>query len=218
MAEVIKFSGSFATQRYLPEGWLGLVSLRADLADMSRIDRKQVRYHDSHERSKPVGMVTRTWFEPEPQPDGRFMMDVELPVIEANGYFREQRDAGMRGDTSVGYRITDIRFVRPGATWDEDEFDAAWTLLEISDVTIPMDDTGEGRDALPAGDADGYDVSRDVVLRTDWGRGYVRRDILTRADAARKAHRDVLDTIRYVSDTKFSSGPMTRKKHKGSEA
>ena len=205
MVEVIKFSGSFATQRYLPEGWLGLVSLRADLADLTRAEKRMVRYHDSHERSKPVGMVPRVWFESEPEPDGRYMMEVELPVIGANAYFREQRDAGMRGDTSVGYRITDIRFVRPGATWDEDEFDAAWTLLEVSDVTIPMDDTGEGRDALPAGDEDGYDASRDVVLRTDWGRGYVRREILTRADDARKAHRErsMSDKIK-IGDQEYS--------------
>ena len=204
MVDAIKFNASFATQRYLPEGWLGLVSLRADLADFSRVDRRQVRYLDSHKAELPVGMLERVWFEADPQPDGRYMMDVSLPVIDANKYFREQRDAGMRGDTSVGYRITDIRFVRPGATWDEDEFDAAWVLLEVSDTTIPMDDTGEGRDALPTGDPDGYDASADVVLRTDWGRGYVRREILTRADAARRAHREDLNMKIRIGDREYT--------------
>ena len=181
---------SFGTEAYLPEGMLGLVRLNHQMTDFSRVDRGQVRYHVDHNWGQPVGRVLSVWFDPEPAPIGRYMAKIDVPEIKANEVYLEQRDAGLRGDTSVGYRITDLRFAEEGRSRDEDKFDARWELLEISDVTVPADvNSGEGRGSYPASlrsaglmDAD----SDEILLRSPLSIGIVKRSILTRADSARR--------------------------------
>lgn len=185
---------SFATEAYLPEGWLGLVRLNHQMADFSRVARGQVRYHLDHDWGQPVGIVREVWFDKDPAPIGRYMAKIDIPEIASSEKYREQRDAGLRGDTSVGYRITDLRFVEAGPSWDEDKFDARWELLEISDVTVPADvNSGEGRGSYGSvRSASGSTVGEDdVLLRSPLSIGVMKRAIWTRADSARRYARHI---------------------------
>ena len=193
----MEITPSFATQAYIEEGWLGLVSLRADKADYSRVTSGQVRYHTDHDWSNPVGMVNEVWFDPEPKPDGRFMCKVDIKEIPSTETFRQQRDAGLRGDTSVGYRITDLYLSELGDTWMEDKLDAAWTLLEVSDVTVPADvNSGEGRQSDSFNRSIGYDPDADRLVRIHGSVGVISRSLVDKLDAERKAKREELESKR----------------------
>ena len=117
---------SFASEVYLPEGWMGMVRLAPPpLADFARVDAGQCRYHLDHDWSKPVGKVLKAWHD---ESSGMYRCDVDIPEIEATATkdYLAQREGGLRGDVSVGYNIERLILVEIGKTWDEDKFDAAW--------------------------------------------------------------------------------------------
>lgn len=160
---------SFATEAYLPEGYLGLVRLNNELADFSRVESKHVRLLLDHDPGRPVGMVIKAWWDAEIQ---RYLYDADVPDRTYNEQYREQYADGVRGDVSVGYWITDLRFVEAGPTWDKDKFDAAWQLLEITDSTVPMD-VGAGKGRMTE---DGY-----ISYRSGSNRSSIHPDVLARA-------------------------------------
>ena len=147
-------TGKFATEAYLPEPFVGLVSLRRELADFSRLDTGAVPYLDSHVRTLILGKVReahwddgenafrfRAWVPDAPEDPAE-----DVPRV-AN--FRREFKLGLRGLNSVGFRITGLRYLGTNERGDP-LYDAEWTLTEISDVSVPTDpeayddpDTGE---------------------------------------------------------------------------
>ena len=147
-------TGRFATEAYLPEPFLGLVSLRRELADFSRLDTGAVPYLDSHIRTLILGKVREAhWDDGENAfrfrawvPDAPEDPADDVPRV-AN--FRREFKLGLRGLNSVGFRITGLRYLGNNERGDP-LYDAEWTLTEISDVSVPTDpeayddpDTGE---------------------------------------------------------------------------
>ena len=101
--------------------------------------------------------------------------------------------ASLRGDVSVGYNITRMQLVEIGQTYDEDKFDAAWELLEISDVTVPADVTvGEGRSFKSIG----REIAPGMRLMRGPGYGTISEVVLARATADRNKQRMLLNKLR----------------------
>ena len=139
---------SIASEAYLPEGWMGKVRLAPPpLANFARVESSQCRYHLDHDWGKPVGMLMSIRHD---EANNVYRCNVNVPEIDATPTkdYLAQREGGLRGDVSVGYNIDRLILVEIGKTWDDDKFDAAWELLEASDVTVPADvSVGEGRSA-----------------------------------------------------------------------
>ena len=169
---------SFASEVYLPEGWMGMVRLAPPpLADFTRAMEGHCRYHLDHDWSKPVGMVRNVRHEAS---SGLYRCDVDVPEIEAapTRDYLAQHAGELRGDVSVGYNITRMQLVEIGQTYDEDKFDAAWELLEISDVTVPADITvGEGRSFKSAG----REIAPGMRLMRGPGYGTIPESVLASA-------------------------------------
>ena len=185
---------SFASEVYLPEGWMGMVRLAPPpLADFERADAGHCRYHLDHDWSKPVGMlVPKVRYD---EATGMYRCDVMVPEIEAAATkdYLAQREGGLRGDVSVGYNITRMQLVEIGKTYDEDKFDAAWELLEVSDVTVPADVTvGEGRSFK----AMGREVAPGIRLMRGPGYGTISEPVLARAMADRTKRRIIAHKMR----------------------
>lgn len=184
---------SFASEVYLPEGWMGMVRLAPPpLADFARAEAGQCRYHLDHDWSRPVGMVQNVWHE---ESSGLYRCDVTVPEIEATPTrdYLQQREGGLRGDVSVGYNITRLQLVEIGKTWDEDKFDAAWELLEVSDVTVPADViVGEGRSFKSVG----REIAPGLRLMRGPGCGAISEAVLARAMADRAKRRIIANKMR----------------------
>ena len=103
---------SFASEAYLPEGWMGMVRLAPPpLADFARVEASQCRYHLDHDWSKPVGHADVD-HEARPASTGArsgnvYRCNVTVPEIDATATkdYLAQREGGLRGDVSVGYNI-----------------------------------------------------------------------------------------------------------------
>ena len=184
---------SFASEVYLPEGWMGMVRLAPPpLADFARAEAGQCRYHLDHDWSKPVGMVQQVRHD---ESSGMYRCDVMVPEIEATATkdYLSQREGGLRGDVSVGYNIQRLVLVEIGATYDEDKFDAAWELLEVSDVTVPADvSVGEGRSFKSVG----RDIAPGMRLMRGSGYGTISEAVLARAMADRSKRRIIANKMR----------------------
>ena len=138
------------------------------------------------------GHGARTWHE---EKSGLYRCDVDVPEIEATATkdYLAQREGGLRGDVSVGYNITRMQLVEIGQTYDEDKFDAAWELLEISDVTVPADVTvGEGRSFKSIG----REIASGMRLMRGPGYGTIHEAVLARAMADRNKQRMLLNKLR----------------------
>ena len=174
---------SFATEAYLPEGYLGLVRLVHEGMDSSRVDSRHVRLLLDHDPGRPVGTVTRVWWDASTE---KYRFDADVPDAAYNEWYRMQYADGVRGDISVGYWITDLRFVEAGPTWDEDKFDAHWAVLEISDSTVPMDvGAGAGRET-----PDGW-----ISYRSGVNSGQVHKDVLARAMKQRSLYHRLMERL-----------------------
>ena len=183
------FDLTFVTEAYLPEGYLGLVSLRNDWADLSRVESGQVKFLDNHNRNAILGAISKVELDGD-----KLVATVELPEATYNKKYREQRADGLRGHTSVGYRITDMRLVDIGQTYADDKFDASWELLEISDTPVPADvDVGEGRSVITETRVDGSDDIVYNIRSTDANTGskrvHIKRSILEAVNAEREKSR-----------------------------
>ena len=182
-----------ASEAYLPEGWMGMVRLAPPpLGNFARVESSQCRYHLDHDWSKPVGMLTSIWHD---EASSKYRCNVTVPEIEATATkdYLAQREGGLRGDVSVGYNIDRLILVEIGKTWDDDKFDAAWELLEASDVTVPADvSVGEGRSAqLPK-----RRLAPGLLLMRGPGYGTISERALAQAMAERNKQRMMLHKLR----------------------
>lgn len=182
-----------ASEAYLPEGWMGMVRLAPPpLANFARVDSAQCRYHLDHDWSKPVGMLTSIRHD---EAGNVYRCNVTVPEIEATATkdYLAQREGGLRGDVSVGYNIDRLILVEIGKTWDDDKFDAAWELLEASDVTVPADVlVGEGRSAqFPK-----RRLAPGLLLMRGLNYGTISERALAQAMADRNKQRALLNKLR----------------------
>ena len=134
----MKLTGSFATSEFLPDGFLGKVSLSPEGADFSRVDEDRVRLLIGHDVSKSIGQITSAKYDNK---SGEYICDVYVPNIPATEEYRDMVRDGVRGLTSVGAKLTDVTMTKLGETWRDDEWKANWVLIEISDVGAPADNT-----------------------------------------------------------------------------
>lgn len=194
--EIERVPLSFASEDYLQEGWIGLVSLKHDLADMERVPKRMCPYLDSHKAHMALGRVDKAWWD---EATKLYRAEIELPHGQWNAYFREQREAGMRGNISVGYRITRLMLAEIGKTYDEDKWDAAWELLEISDVTVPADTSvGESRSSsIRAAMGPG-----DVLCRSTLGYAIVSESVIKGARAARESKEAEMAKVKEPAERK----------------
>ena len=159
-----RITGVFGTEKYLPEPGLrgGLLRLRADGADFSRVEKGLVPFLLNHNRELVVGRVASA----TASRDGfRFAADVPLDLPRSARYLQEH-DAGLRGAYSFKWMITDLQ----PAGRDRDgrqKYDADWMLTEISDETIPAD---------PDAVADGR--AEDGMVALSGGRGHIPQKLL----------------------------------------
>lgn len=191
-----EFGGTAGSESYVDDGW-GYVRLRGDSMRRERIDAGAMRYHADHEWNKPVGVVDSMVYNGV---DG-FDYTVRIPYerydeksesyveVEYNKDFREQRDTGVRGSNSLGFRIHDIMFVSAGKAPWEDKFDATdWEPLELSDVTVPADVLAMEKPDFAR--SLGYSSDRDAIIRCGAGVGVINRSLLERVEAQRKEARN----------------------------
>ena len=182
-----------ASEVYLPEGWMGMVRLAPPpLADFARVESSQCRYHLDHDWSKPVGMLTSIWHD---EASNKYRCNVHVPEIEATATkdYLAQREGGLRGDVSVGYNINRLILVEIGKTWNDDKFDAAWELLEASDVTVPADvSVGEGRGAQLSKRR----LASGLLLMRGHNRGTISESALAQAMADRNKQRLAFSKMR----------------------
>lgn len=168
---------SFATSNYVQEAF-GKVRLSPEGLDASRVADGRVPYLLSHNHLYPMARVGEVWYE-EP----RFMHKTEVPEIRATEDFRELREAGVRGTTSVGFRITGLQLDRLGETYEDDHLTAtAWELMEISDEPVPADNTGVNRSASVA----------DLLATTDERQAITYRSALGPVEITRAALQGVI--------------------------
>lgn len=174
---------SFATEAYLPEGWLGLVRLDHNHMDASRVESGHVRLLLDHDPGKPMGKVLRVWWD---ESTSKYRYDADVPDAPYSETYRQQYADKVRGDISVGYRITDLWFIEAGPTWDEDKFNAAWAILEISDSTVPLDvGAGAGREA-----EDGW-----ISYRSGVNTSSIHKDVLARAMKQRSIYHKLRERL-----------------------
>ena len=167
--KIHRITGVFATEKYLPEPRLpkgGLLRLRADLADFSRVAIGAVSYHLNHNFGEVVGKVVEAWYEPG---EGyRFVahlpLDDDEPIQRVVNYIREF-DQGIRGRFSPGYRVTRVEPAGRSANGIP-LYDGAWMLTEISDMTVPAD-----TDAVA-------DVPAEMVALRGFGDGWITPEAL----------------------------------------
>jgi len=132
--------GTFATDEYLPLFWDIYARLSPEHADFSRMD-SGVPYLVGHMREGVVGTVDDVSLEGDEAGGVRYRFEATIPDDEdgprSSDEYLRQLDAGLRGRVSVGFTIDDIvaEETRDGGWY----IDVAWSLLEISDVSVPMD-------------------------------------------------------------------------------
>ena len=135
---------TFATDAYISEPWIGLVSLKASLWNKDRIDQGVARHLLHHDYALPVGEFRDAWFE-EGSP-GRFKARTATPLFPAGErveyiaeFLRLLEHTHLMDSTSVGFSIDRLVLEEIGETWREDKFGAAWTQYEFSSVSTPAD-------------------------------------------------------------------------------
>lgn len=146
-----KFILSFSSEEPYERFWgKEILDHSPDAVDLTRLGSIGVLLFN-HDRDKVLGKVNRVWLE-----DQRGMAEVEFDRDEASErVFQKVRSGTLKG-VSIGYRISVIEEVRPGAVSTDGRFqgpcDVArrWMPYEISIVSVPADATvGVGRDLGP---------------------------------------------------------------------
>ena len=193
---------SFASDAYIQEPWIGLVSLTASGWNKSRIDQGVARHLLHHNYELPVGEIRSAWFE-EGSP-GLFKARSAIPLFPESErvdyiaeYLRLLEHTHLLDSTSVGFSIDRLVLAELGETWREDRFDAAWTQFEYSSVSTPAD--------VMVG------VERSAVMGTRELRAPPGCTVLTRGGAGFGWVADeVLAAARREADEQRSLGRITR--------
>ena len=193
---------TFATDEYIREPWIGLVSLRANLWNKERVDQGVARHLLHHDYALPVGEIRGVWFE-EGSP-GRFKARSAVPLFPDGErveyiaeFLRLLENTHLMDSTSVGFSIDRLVLEEIGETWRDDKFGAAWTMFEYSSVSTPAD--------VMAG------VERSAVMGTRELRAPPGCKVLTRGGAGFGWIADeVLDAARREADEQRSLGRITR--------
>ena len=182
---------TFATDEYIAEGWIGMVSLSAAGWNRERIDQGVARHLLHHDYAQPVGEIRSAWFE-EGSP-GRFKARSAVPVFPAEervGYIAEYlrllEHTHLMDSTSVGFSIDRLVLDEIGASWREDRFSAVWTMYEFSSVSTPADVVaGVERSAVMGSRELRAPPGCTVLTRGGGGFGWVADEVL--AEARREA-------------------------------
>ena len=146
-----KFILSFSSEEPYERFWgREILDHSPDAVDLTRLGSIGVLLYN-HKRDEVIGKVCRTWLEGQ-----RGMAEVEFDRDEASEVVFQKVKSGTLKGVSIGYRISVIEEVRPGAVSTDGRFqgpcDVArrWMPYEISIVSVPADATvGVGRDLGP---------------------------------------------------------------------
>lgn len=186
---------TFATDSYISEGWLGMVSLASGAWDKSRIDNGIGRMLQHHRDDLPTGEIKSAWFEAGVDPGiegdpGRYKAEVLIPrdtgVAHIENYLKLSESTTLMDSTSVGFMITNLVLTEIGANWMDDKFQAAWEMLEFSVVSVPADVTAMvDRSMARSGMMESGRVPGEYLTMTRGGAGlgYIHKDLALTARA-----------------------------------
>ena len=203
--EYLEKTYTFATDAYINEPWLGLVSLRDTLWNHERIDQGVARHLLHHDYALPVGEIREAWFTAgSGDSPGLYKARTGVPMFPEGEeveyiaeFLRLLEHTTLMDSTSVGFSIDRLVLAEIGETWREDKFDAAWTQYEFSSVSTPAD--------VLAG------VERSAVMGTRELRAPAGCKVLTRGGAGFGWVADeIVEQARREADEQRSLGRITR--------
>ena len=203
--EYLEKTYTFATDAYIAEPWIGLVSLNPAVWNRERIEQGAARHLLHHDYSMPAGEIREAWFDAgSGDLPGRYRARTAVPMFpEGEGvsyiaeFLRMLEHTTLMDSTSVGFSIDRLVLAEIGETWREDKFDAAWTMYEFSSVSTPAD--------VLAG------VERSAVMGARELRAPPKCKVLTRGGAGFGwASDEIIEQARREADEQRSLGRITR--------